>query len=325
MKMTKILLTAIVVVLTFGLQSEAQEVFGYKLTTDVVYGKGKVERDGKVVMRDLKMDVYESVAGFKVTSRPAVVLVHGGAWHRGGRRYPPYEQFGGVHSMMEDYAQMLAPLGYVCFVIEYRLVPDNPVPDIAPDAEGLQRYELILTDAGIERLTLVRSEMGLSLLTKDDSLVLWNGILAGAEDVKKVVDHVRNSADKFGVDPDRIALGGHSAGAGNTLNAAFGLKADVAAIFPMSPAVIGFDMTQVVDSPGLPPMLLLTAQNDLGAVLEGIPSLLTSVRDVGVTHEFVWVPGFGHFYPTGAVSLSSDGTRISVGQRVVKFLKEHLK
>jgi acetyl esterase/lipase len=239
--------------------------------------------------------------------------------------YPPYEQFGGVHSMMEDYARMLAPLGYVCFVIEYRLVPDNPVPDIAPDAEGLQKYELILTDAGIERLTLVRSEMGLSLLTKDDSLILWNGILAGAEDVKKAVDHVRNSADKFGVDSDRIALGGHSAGVGNTLNAAFGLKADVAAIFPMSPAVIGFDMTKVVHSQDLPPMLLLTAQNDLGAVLEGIPGLLTSVRKVGVTHEFVWVPGFAHFYPTGAVSLSSDGTRMSVGQRVVKFLKENLK
>ena len=325
MKQLNILLTAIVALLAFVIQSEAQEVFGYKLTTDVVYGKGKIERNGKVIMRELKMDVYEPVDGSKLTPRPAVVLVHGGAWHRGGRRFPPYEQFGGVHSMMEDYARMLAPLGYVCFVIEYRLVPDNPVPDIASDAEGLQRYEKILTDAGIERLTLVRGEMGLPLLTKDDSLILWNGILAGAEDVKKAVDHVRHSADKFGVDPNRIALGGHSAGAGNTLNAAFGLKADVAAIFPMSPAVIGFDMTQVVNSPSLPPMLLLTAQNDLGAVLEGIPGLLNSVRNIGATHEFVWVPGFAHFYPTGAVSLSSDGTRMSVGQRVVKFLKEHLK
>ena len=96
---TKILLTAIVLVLTFGFQAEAQEIFGYKLTTDVVYGKGKVEQEGKVILRDLKMDVYEPASGSRVTSRPAVVLVHGGAWHRGGRMYPPYEQSGGVHSM----------------------------------------------------------------------------------------------------------------------------------------------------------------------------------------------------------------------------------
>ena len=325
MRKLTFMLTAVAFISTFSLQSEAQEVFGFNLTTDLVYGKGKVEQEGKVVMRDLKMDVYQPLADSKVTSRPAVILVHGGAWHRGGRRYPPYEQFGGVHSMMEDYARMLAPLGYVCFVIEYRLIPDNPVPDLAPDAVGLQNYERILTDAAMERLTLVRSEMGLPLLTRDDSLVAWNGILAAAEDVKKAVDYVQSSAEQFGVDRDRIALGGHSAGAGSTLNAAYGLKADVAAIFPMSPAVIGFDMKQVIDSPDLPPMLLLTSQFDLGAVLEGIPGLLAVARNAGVTYDFAWVAGFGHFYPTGAVSLGSDGTRMSVGQRVVKFLDEHLK
>ena len=169
--------------------------------------------------------------------------------------------------MMEGYAKLLAPLGYVCFVIDYRLVPDDPIPEIDPDADGLQNYELILTDAGLDRLALVRTEMGLPLLTKEDSLVLWNGILAGAEDTKKAVEHVRASAEKYGIDPDRIALGGHSAGAGNTLNAAFGLKAEVAAIFPLSPAVLGFDMKEVLDSPDFPPMLLMTSQNDLGAVL----------------------------------------------------------
>jgi len=325
MKQAMVVLVVLVTMFVACSQSKAQETAGHKLTTDVVYGEGKIEQNGKVVVRELQMDVYEPDENSIVTSRPGVVLVHGGAWHRGGRQFPPYEQFGGVHSMMEDYAKILAPLGYVCFVIEYRLVPDNPVPEIEPNAEGLQRYEQILTDAGIERLTLVRSEMGLSVLTKDDSLILWNGILAGAEDVKMAIDFVRSSSETFGVDPDRIALGGHSAGAGNTLNAAYGLKADVAAIFPMSPAVIGFDMDEVVDSPDLPPMLLLASQNDLGAVLEGIPGLLKTVQKAGAAHDFVWVPGFAHFYPTGAVSLSSDGTRMSVGQRVVKFLDSHLK
>ena len=65
--------------------------------------------------------------------------------------------------MMEGYARLLAPLGYVCFIIEYRLVPDNPVPTMAPDTEGLQDHELILTDAGLDRLALVRTEMNLPL------------------------------------------------------------------------------------------------------------------------------------------------------------------
>jgi len=325
MKIKYFLIIAILFALTPGSKAEAQEIFGYKLTTDVVYGQGKVKQDGKIVMRDLKMDVYEPVDENSNGLRPAVVLVHGGAWHRGGRRYPPYEHLGGIHSMMEGYARLLAPLGYVCFIIEYRLVPDNPVPTMAPDAEGLQDHKLILTAAAMDRLSLVRSEMNLSLLTTDDSLVVWNGVLAGAEDTNMAVTHVRDSAQKYGIDPERIALGGHSAGAGNTLNAAYGLNAKVAAIFPLSPPVMGFNMQQVIDSPDFPPMLLMLGQNDLGVVLEGAPGLLTTVREAGVPHDFVWVPGFGHFYPTEAVSLGSDGIRKSVGERVSEFLGEHLK
>ena len=325
MKPLSLLIFSIIFTLTSGTRIDANEAFGYKLTTDVVYGEGKVEVEGKEVIRELKMDIYEPAGDAKAGARPAVVLVHGGAWHRGGRRFTPYEQWGGVHSMMEGYAKLLAPMGYVCFVIEYRLVPDNPIPALAVDADGLQDYRKILTDAGLDRLALVRTEMGLPLLTKDDSLVLWSGILAGAEDTKKAVDHVRGSANKYGIDPARIALGGHSAGAGNTLNAAFGLKADVAAIFPLSPSVLGFDMAKILNSPDFPPMLLMTSQNDLGAVLETTPGLLAAAKKAGISHSFSWVPGFAHFYPTQAVSLGADGMRMSVGERVAKFLEENLK
>ena len=325
MKTRYLLITAILLALTIGSRADAQEAFGYTLTTDVVYGKGKVEQDGKIVMHELKMDVYVPVDKNNEELRPAVVLVHGGAWHRGGRRYPPYEHLGGIHSMMEGYARLLAPLGYVCFIIEYRLVPDNPVPTMALDTEGLQDHELILTDAAMDRLTLVRTEMNLPVLTTDDSLIVWNGVLAGAEDTNLAVTHVRDSAQKYGIDPDRIALGGHSAGAGNTLNVAYGLNAKVAAFFPLSPPVMGFDMRQVIDSPDFPPMLLMVGQNDLGVVQEGIPGLLTTASEARAPHDFAWVPGFGHFYPTEAVSLGSDGTRMSVGERVSEFLGEHLK
>ena len=36
----------------------AEEAFGYRVKTDVAYGKGRIRRDGKLVERDLLLDVY---------------------------------------------------------------------------------------------------------------------------------------------------------------------------------------------------------------------------------------------------------------------------
>ena len=57
MRTPPLLITAIFIMLTLHTWLEAQEVFGYELTTDVVYGEGKVVQDGKEVVRELMMDV----------------------------------------------------------------------------------------------------------------------------------------------------------------------------------------------------------------------------------------------------------------------------
>ena len=57
MRTPPLLITAIFIMLTWHTWLEAQEVFGYELTTDVVYGEGKVVQDGKEVVRELMMDV----------------------------------------------------------------------------------------------------------------------------------------------------------------------------------------------------------------------------------------------------------------------------
>ena len=86
---------------------QGDPVFGYRLELDVVYGQGLITRDGAEVMRDLRMDVYSpSEAGDGPW--PAVIYVHGGAWHRGGPRNPPYRDAGAVHSSPEDWARLLA-------------------------------------------------------------------------------------------------------------------------------------------------------------------------------------------------------------------------
>jgi acetyl esterase/lipase len=302
----------------------AEKAFGYKLTTDIVYGQGEITVDGISTTRNLLIDVYQPVNKSIASPHPAVILVHGGAFHRGGLRHPPYKEMGAVHSRMEDYARMLAPLGYVCFVVDYRLIPENPVPEMAPDSEGLQSYTEAITPAGLNRTNFARSRMGLPPVKESERLKLWNGILSAAEDLNKVVNHVRGSAEVYGIDPERIALGGHSAGGTTVLNAAYGLKSPVKAIFPLSPAVLGFDMKKVIDSPDLPPMLLVISQNDELAVSEHVPSLISTVKQAGLDYWFVWVPGFGHFYPAGAVSLGDDGFRMSVGERIVEFLEAQL-
>jgi acetyl esterase/lipase len=128
-KMKNALLSALcslIVFATSGHDVMANEVFGYSLEIDVVYGKGKITKDGTARERDLLMDVYlPSDPSLNVENKPAVVLVHGGAFHRGGLRQPNYREDGAVHSVMQDWARLLAPLGYACFVIEYRLIPEG--------------------------------------------------------------------------------------------------------------------------------------------------------------------------------------------------------
>jgi predicted esterase len=306
-------------------RAAANPLFGYKVETDIVFAQGTVTADGVEIERNLMLDVYTPTELKGDTARPAVILVHGGAYHRGGRRQPPYREAGAVHSRMEDYARLLAPLGYVCFIIEYRLAPELPRPLSEPGSGNLLPLDEVVTAAGLARINFARRAMGLTELEDDESAILWNAIIAGAEDTAKAVEFVRDNAAKFGVDPDKIALGGHSAGGGNVLNAAFGLKAPVAAVFPLSPPAPIFDTAKVMVRDDLPPTLLVISQYDLEAILESAPKTIAELRAGGSDAQLVWVPGFPHFYPTGAVTLGDDGTRMSVGERVVHFLDTHLR
>ena len=305
--------------------AQGDPAFGYKLQTNVVYGKGAIAPKGKKILRDLKLDVYTPSKSAGKAARPAVILVHGGAYYRGGRRQAPYRGDGAVHSRQEDYARMLAPLGYVSFVIEYRLAPELPVPQTPLDHPNLQDPAVGAPDSGIERTQYVRKAMGLPILSMEETRkISWAAILAAAEDINKAVEYVRKNAKRYNVDPGRIAVGGHSAGGAAVINAAFGLKARVKAIFPLSPGVGGFDLAKVLKQPNVPATLVMQSQNDLAVSAETIPILVAEMKKAGHAYEFAWVPGFGHFYPTGAVSLGDDATRTSVGERVVAFLERHL-
>ena len=319
------LLAVLVLAVPYAEYSAANPVFGYEVEIDVVFATGRVVIDGNEAERDLRLDVYSPSERHEGDARPAVILVHGGAFHRGGRRQPPFREAGAVHSRMEDYARLLTPLGYVCFVIEYRLAPELPQTDRQPGMASLLPLDVVVEEEAMARTNFARQAMGLPALEDNERIVLWNAAMAGAEDTAKAIDFVRQNADKYGVDPDKIAVGGHSAGGGNVMNVAIGLNAPVAAAFPLSPPASMFELATVTEEHDPPPMMIVISQNDVGATLETAPDTIAALRAAGADVQLVWVPGFAHFYPTGAVTLGDDGTRTSLGERVVEFLDTHLK
>ena len=99
----------------------------------------------------------------------------------------------------------------------------------------------------------------------------------------------------------------------------------VKAIFPLSAPDTLFDKSALLERGDLPAALFVYAQFDEPYVLSIAPGLFEMMQEAGVDTEFAWVPGMPHFYPNGAPSLGSDGTRISLGDRIIAFLDRNLK
>ena len=75
MKMSNIASFLYVMLVVFSSPAlKAEEAFGYRLTTDIVYGIGKITKEGKVIERDLLMDVYQPFARSKNQKLPAVTV-----------------------------------------------------------------------------------------------------------------------------------------------------------------------------------------------------------------------------------------------------------
>lgn len=299
---------------------ETQSMIGYKVTPKVIYGQGAITKDGNKVSRDLWMDVYEPVEEAQ-EARPAVIMTFGGAFHRGGHRYS-FHVGGAQDTSMGDYCRTMASRGYVCFAIDYRLTPEGPVPSMSGYTEDdidMATFRYI-----VPQVNAVRNEMGLKAIDFNDpqgAKLIRDAVLSAAEDLRMAVEHVRKSAKRYNIDPDRIVVGGFSAGGITSWNVAHGMGAPVGGAFLLSGGNIGLDGTKSVTADS-PPILLFLAENDLNGALEAMPHLLSLYEKAGVWYTFAWVPGFGHFYPSGATSLSGDGSKMSVEARILKFLSE---
>lgn len=301
------------------------EAYAVSVQSDVVYGQGLVGATSPTPrLRDLKMDVYRPLAdGKPLGGRAAVIMAFGGAFHRGSKGTARFEEDGASDSAMGDYCRAFAAAGYACFSIEYRLVPEDPALPSGLDPAVLMPKAMLKDPVMTARIDVVRGRMGLPLLDDQSREQLWNTVFAATEDLSNAVRFVRANAGQFGVDPERVAVGGFSAGGLAAVNAAYGMGAPAKAVISLSGGIGGFDLRKTASS-GMPPGLFVIGQNDLDGVQVGTRAVLATLAAVGVKTESAWMPGFGHFYPMGATSLGNDMTKLALKSRTLRFLDRNL-
>jgi len=262
-------------------------------TSDLIYGAGYVyalDGSSTYALAPLHYDLIE-LLGETGADRPAVVMIHGGGFTTGTRKDEDLVRFAG----------QVADAGYVCYLIDYRLLGDMPPPVPA---------DKTLEDAA----------------------------RAAFVDAKVALRHVRATADVYGVDPNRVAVMGESAGAFAALAAGVSDRNDFANDgpgFPVPPennpgptqqpaALIDFwgSANPVIDEfdPNDPPILVVHGTED--PLPETPFTEAERIRDAavakGIPVVFRPLPSEGHG-PWDATSNGQTLAEIAVG-----FLNEFL-
>jgi predicted esterase len=287
-----------------------------RVTRDIVYGEGGVEfAPGKGVgrYRTLRLDLYEPE---RPTShpRPALVLAFGGAFHRGSKETDEFGDAEGMSTPVSEYCRLFAERGYACFSIDYRLTQEKPDPGVTPvlvPGEPMNK----------DRVNQVRAILDLPPATDEE---LANGIEAATDDLVKAVYFIRSRSRSYNVDISRIAIGGFSAGAIISLNAAFIERVPVKAVISISGRVSELARNScLTGADDEPAVLMFVGERDLQVILDGADETVAHMARVGIRHSFVRVPGATHFYPR--MTIVPDAEDRDIETTIVDFLYDVLK
>ncbi|MCU1467794.1 MAG: Carboxylesterase type [Actinomycetia bacterium] len=180
-------------------------------TTDVTYGSA-VNLSNQTIT--LKLDIYKPPASDTVTSRPAIVWVHGGSFSGGDKTSPE----------LIDESNTFAEKGFVNASIDYRLEPggcsaSGPTPECI---HAIQEAE---------------------------------------QDAQTAVRFLRTHAATYGIDPNRIAIGGSSAGAITAMNVGYASAENPASAVRAAVSLSGANLLSNI-GPGDAPALLFHGTAD---------------------------------------------------------------
>ena len=146
---------------------------------------------------------------------------------------------------------------------------------------------------------------------------------AARVDASKAVEWMRANAASYRIDPDRIAIGGYSAGAITSMGVAFrdpGVDgADVQAVLSLSGGLYGFESIIEADDP---PLIMIHGTDDASVPFSLAEAIVTRALSVGLIHEFYPLPGVGHGTPNQFETVV-DG--ITLSDRITNFFFESLQ
>lgn len=266
----------------------------HRVERGLAYGRGHVQNPPDAKFRTLHFNLI-TPRGRAQRPRPAVVLIHGGGFKDGG----PDDR------RLEALAKRLVREGYVCFLMEYRLMGDAP-PAPSPYDEDL----------------------------------LKSAAHAAAVDASAMLRFIAARAADFAVDPARIALLGESAGAVTAL--AVGLaepgfyssdgpgrpvpeENHPATPMPRPAAIINLwgtaDFFPELFSAGDPPIMTVHGAKDTTVGLSLLPAenIDALCAKHGIPHTYYPLPDAGH----GAFDAEVGGRDLAALS--LEFLDRHLR
>lgn len=266
---------------------------------DIVFAQARIgynKGEGPMQVVSLKLDAYLPAVS-AVTPAPALVLAHGGAFHRGSKED---DSGAGPNTTIAGYCRRFAALGWPSFSVQYRLAQMDPEPSRQP---VLTRPDQV----PMSRVDVVRGEMGLPPIAPSDMARFME---AAVDDVADAVRFVKTHHDDYGIDPGRTVLGGFSAGGRCAAYAAYGKRVGVAGVVSISAPLMPADAAAYLASGDerLPPLLMISGERDLDYVCAFVPEVERQFSAAGQQAEWVRVPGATHFYPSD--SQTSDGRTV---------------
>ncbi|MEM6455823.1 MAG: alpha/beta hydrolase [Acidobacteriota bacterium] len=263
----------------------AYPAYGVQVTTGIVYGHGQVSAPTPG-SKALLLDLYEPVGVDPGAQRPALVIVHGGGFVFGTRLQPELVMI----------AEGMAARGHVVVSIDYRLVPDAPVPSA--------RMAPILA-AAIGDLTGAAADNA-------------RAGVAAIDDAWTAVDWLRAQADALSVDPETIGMLGGSAGAITAVHAGYVLDNYGIAGPPLSYVVDFWGGSRIppddaaaaaahLDT-GEPPLFVAHGTEDDVVPFEWSQRLVDRALDQDVDVVFHPLPGAGHGVDIFSVEIEAGVT-----------------